>query len=227
MAGIEAGRDENYARAGFGNRMGFGERPALLIVDLNLGMTDPRSPMAMELDEVIAANVRLIQAARAKKVPVVYSTNRYQKGCWDAGIRLKKMKKMSIYEEGTGFSEIDERVKPLLSDHVIVKKYSSAFWGTGLASLLVSMNVDTVIITGTATSGCVRASAMDCINSGFYTSVVEEAVGDRSPVAHAQNLFDIGQKMADVISLQESLNYIGTRIDLPHLNSRGSSLDET
>ncbi len=206
---IEADRDTKYERAGFGHRMGFGQRPALLVIDLNLGMTDIRSPLAMELDSVIAANVRLLKAAREKGIPVVYSTNRYEKGSWDAGIRLKKMTKMSIYEEGTGYSEIDERVKPLPSEHVIVKKYSSAFWGTGLASLLVSMGVDTVIITGTATSGCVRASAMDCINSGFYTSVVREAVGDRSPAAHAQNLFDIDQKMADVISLEEALAYLG------------------
>lgn len=204
----EADRDTIYKRAGFGQRMGFGQRPALLVIDLNLGMTDPKSPMGSDLSTTVEATKQILTVAREKGIPIIYTTNKYEKGCWDAGIRLKKKANAHIYEEGTGYSEIDERVKPLSGEHLIIKKYSSPFFGTGLASFLVAKGVDTVIITGVSTSGCVRAGATDCVSSGFYTIVVREAVGDRSASAHAQNLFDIDQKIGDVVSLEEALNYL-------------------
>jgi len=206
----EKDRDALYKKFGFGHRMGFGQRPALLIVDMYRGATDPKSPLYTELSSVIEAIKQILSVARDKGIPVVYSTTQYEKGCSDAGLRPKKITNIRIFEEGTGYSEIDDRLKPLADEPIIRKKTASAFFGTPLTSVLVSKGVDTVIITGEATSGCVRAAAIDSFAYNFHTIVVREAVGDREASAHAQNLYDMDMKYADVVSLKEVLNYLSS-----------------
>lgn len=200
---------EFYQQAGLGSSAGFGQRPALLIVDFCYGMTDLASPLGMDTSEAIAATLEIQKLCREKGFPVVYTTVRYTKGCKDGGAFLKKIPSLRLFEEGAGhWSDIDERIPALPHEPVLVKRFASAFFGTNLASLLTAERVDTVIVTGSTTSGCVRASALDALQSGFMVIVPNEAVVDRAPAPHEANLFDLNAKYADVISLGGTLEYL-------------------
>ena len=126
----------------------------------------------------------------------------------DAGLWAIKMKGTLTLKAGTPAVEIDERLDMRPTDSLLVKKYASCFFGTDLVSRLLVRQVDTLIITGCTTSGCVRASAVDACQIGFRPMVVREAVGERSQAAHEQSLFDLNAKYADVVSLDETLNYL-------------------
>lgn len=198
-----------YRSRGFAQRVGFGVRPALLIVDFIKGFTDLRSPLAAKLDKEIAATKKLLQAARKRKLPIAFTTVEYDAGFRDAGVFIKKIPSLAVLRKGAPWVEVDDRLKPRANEHVLVKKYASAFFGTALASTLTAAGVDTLIITGCTTSGCVRASAVDGCQYGFRTIVVEEAVGDRAEAPHLANLFDINAKYGDVVTLAETLAYLG------------------
>lgn len=197
-----------YKNRGFVGRVGFGSRPALLIIDFIRAFTDLSSPLASNLDAEVAATGRLLEAARSMGLPIAFTTVEYDEGFRDAGVFIKKVPSLSVLRKGTPLVEIDERLKPLPGEHILVKKYASAFFGTSLASTLTAAGVDTVIIAGCTTSGCVRASAVDSCQHGFRTIVVREAVGDRAPQPHEANLFDIDAKYGDVVSLEEALAYL-------------------
>ena len=197
-----------YQKRGFMSRVGFGERPALLIVDFIKGFTDLQSPLASNLDAEIAATKQLLDLARAKGLPVHFTTTGYAEGGADAGVFIKKVPSLGVLKIGHEWLEIDERLAPLPNESIWLKKYASAFFGTALAATLTAARVDTLIVTGCTTSGCVRASAVDSCQNGFRTIVVREAVGDRAQGPHEANLFDLDAKYADVESLVDVVKYL-------------------
>lgn len=197
-----------YKRRGFAQRVGFGQRPALLIIDFIKAFTDLASPLASNLDAEIAATQQLLAEARRLNLPIAFTTVEYDEGFRDAGVFIKKVPSLSVLKKGSPMVEVDDRLSPLPNEHLLVKKYASAFFGTSLASTLTAAGVDTLIITGCTTSGCVRASAVDGCQYGFRTIVVKEAVGDRAPEPHEANLFDIDAKYGDVVTLEEALGYL-------------------
>jgi len=199
---------EFYQKRGLAGRVGFGKRPALLIVDFIVGFTDLSSPLALNLDSEVEATRRLLEVAREKRIPIFFTTIEYDEGYRDAGVFIKKIPSLSVLQKGSRMTEVDERIRPRPDEHVISKKYASAFFGTSLASTLTASRCDTVLITGCTTSGCVRASAVDSCQYGFHTIVVREAVGDRAQGPHEANLFDIDAKYGDVVSLSEALEYL-------------------
>ena len=197
-----------YKNRGFAQRVGFGQRPALLIIDFIKAFTDLASPLASNLDAEIAATPHLLAEARRLNLPIAFTTVEYDEGFRDAGVFIKKVPSLSVLKKGSPMVEVDDRLSPLPNEHLLVKKYASAFFGTSLASTLTAAGVDTLIITGCTTSGCVRASAVDGCQYGFRTIVVKEAVGDRAPEPHEANLFDIDAKYGDVVTLEEALGYL-------------------
>jgi nicotinamidase-related amidase len=199
---------EFYQKRGLAGRVGFGKRPALLIVDFIVGFTDLSSPLASNFDSEVEATRRLLEVAREKRIPIFFTTIEYDEGYRDAGVFIKKIPSLSVLQKGSRMTEVDERIRPRPGEHVISKKYASAFFGTSLASTLTASRCDTVLITGCTTSGCVRASAVDSCQYGFHTIVVREAVGDRAQGPHEANLFDIDAKYGDVVSLSEALEYL-------------------
>jgi nicotinamidase-related amidase len=199
---------EFYKRRGLAARVGFGSRPALLVIDLIRAFTDLSSPLASNLDSEVAATRRVLDAARRLDLPIAFTTVEYDEGFRDAGVFIKKVPSLSVLRKGTPMVEVDKRLAPRPNEHVIVKKYASAFFGTALASTLTAAGVDTLLITGCTTSGCVRASAVDACQHGFRTIVVKECVGDRAIEPHEANLFDIDAKYGDVVSLEEALTYL-------------------
>jgi nicotinamidase-related amidase len=206
---------EEYARLrkefqdkGFGARVGFGQRPALLAVDFITGFTDLRSPLAGDLDNQLAATNALLDPARAAGIPVIFSTVAYDAELQEAGIWVRKIPANSWLVEGSEWVQVDGRLNQRPNETTLVKKYASCFFGTDLAARLISRRVDTLIITGCTTSGCVRATAVDACSHGFHTIVVEDAVGDRAALPHAASLFDIDAKYGDVVGLEETLAYL-------------------
>lgn len=197
-----------FAERGFGLRMGFGERPAVVVVDFVNGFTDPSMPLGAEVGPQIAATVRLLDAAREAGVPIFYTVIYYEPDMADAGVWRLKQAGLKSLQAGTPAVELDPRLGRRDGEQVIVKKYASAFFGTDFLSRLNSSRVDTLLITGCTTSGCVRATAVDAVQSGIRPIIIEEAVGDRAEAAHRQSLFDLGQKYADVVSLDEALAYV-------------------
>lgn len=203
-------RDEKLFRErGFNRRMGFGENPALVIIDMQKGFTNPQSALGSNLDSQIEATVPLLEVAHRRGIPVFFSTCAYDDpDLKDAGVWYNKIKGLETLRAGTENVKIDERLDMRRGDTLLTKRYASCFFGTDLVSRLASSRVDTLIITGCTTSGCVRATAVDSCQSGFRPIVVREAVGDRSVAAHEQSLFDLDAKYADVLSLTEVLPYL-------------------
>ena len=194
---------------GFGGRGGFGHRPALIVVDMTLGFTDPESPLACDL-EVPVENIRgLLKAARDAEIPVVFTTVAYRESDkLTAAAFIDKVPALLTLEAGSRWAEIDPRIAPLDSEPVLNKLFASAFYGTGLPSLLAAAGVDTLIVTGASTSGCVRATAVDALQYGYRPVIPREAVGDRNPEAHGANLYDMDAKYGDVIPVNEALRYL-------------------
>jgi len=197
-----------YEKAGLGQAVGRGERPAVLVVDFSCGFTDPECRLGAELTAEVEATRTLLDTARAKGLPVVFTTIGFEASGKDGALWLKKVPALGDLELGGRWVEIDPRLERREDETVIVKKGASAFFGTNLASILVSQAVDSVILCGATTSGCIRASAIDLLQYGFPTVVPRDCVGDRAQAPHEANLFDIQAKYADVVSLQEALDYI-------------------
>jgi maleamate amidohydrolase len=194
---------------GFHGRAGFGLRPALLVIDVNVGFTDPESPLACDLTGVVVAIQRLLGEARAAGLPVVYTTVSYDEGDrLAAAAFIDKIPALLTLEAGSRWVEIDPRIAPLPDEPVLNKLFASAFFGTPLSSLLTAAGCDGVIVTGASTSGCVRATVVDALQHGFRPVVPREAVGDRNPAAHEANLYDIDTKYGDVVSLDEVVAHL-------------------
>jgi maleamate amidohydrolase len=199
-----------YQRAQLGHKLGYGKRPAVAVIDFQIGFTAPeRSPLAGNLDAEVAATNRVIAAARKKNTPVIFTVAGYDPHRQDdAGLWPEKVPSLRLLTLGSELVELDPRLDRKPEDLVIVKKYASGFFGTYLASTLTMKTVDTLIITGCTTSGCVRATVMDALAHGFRPIVPVEAVGDRAQEPHEANLFDIGSKYGDVVPVNEVIEYL-------------------
>jgi maleamate amidohydrolase len=194
---------------GFHGRAGFGDRPALVVVDVNRGFTDPASPLVCDLDECVAAISRLLEAFRGAGLPVVFTTVVYDEfGKQAAAVFIEKVPALLVLEPGSKWVEIDPRIAPAEGEPVLSKHFASAFFGTTLASVLASEGCDSVVVTGASTSGCVRATALDAMQHGYRVVIPREAVGDRNRAAHEANLYDLDTKYADVVSLDETLAHV-------------------
>jgi maleamate amidohydrolase len=202
---------EFFRERGFGLKIGFGQRPALLVIDMVKAFTNPAMMLGANLDAQIEAISPLLGVAHSRGIPVIFSTVMYHESDFkDAGIWALKQKGVVTLKAGTEGVDVDPRLDFRAGDDLLVKKYASCFFGTDLVSRLMSRQVDTLIIAGCTTSGCVRATAVDAVQTGLRPMVVREAVGDRSEAAHAQSLFDLDAKYADVVSLEETLQYLRT-----------------
>ena len=201
---------QNYAKGGFGHRLVPGANPALLIIDFVEAYLSKRSPLYAGVESAQAAAVRLLQAARSASLPIVHTNVEYQTGGRDGGVFFRKIPALKCFERGAypEWAAFAHGLEPVDGETVITKQYASAFFGTPLASLLTSLGIDTLIIAGLSTSGCVRASAVDCCQYGFIPLVVRDAVGDRAREPHEANLFDLQAKYAEVVSLETACDYI-------------------
>lgn len=197
-----------YERAGLGGRLSPGVRPAVVVVDLIRAFTDPQHPLGSDMDDEIAATRRLLDVARAGHVPVALTTIAYAPGLTDAGLWVHKVPALQTLELGSDWVEVDSRLGARPEEPVIVKKGASALFGTNLAALLASWRVDTVLLCGATTSGCVRATAVDLLQSSYPALVVRQCVGDRVTAQHQASLIDMEAKYADVIELDEALELI-------------------
>lgn len=194
---------------GFHGRAGFGRRPALIVIDVNVGFTDPGSPLVCDLDDVVAAIQRLLREARRVGLPVVYTTVAYTEGDKrTAAAFIDKVPALLTLAAGSRWVEIDPRIAPQEGEPVLNKLFASAFFGTALSSFLAASGCDSLIVTGASTSGCVRATVVDALQHGYRPIVPREAVGDRNPAAHEANLYDIDAKYGDVVSLDDVLAHL-------------------
>jgi maleamate amidohydrolase len=208
MSDWQHGTRLDYERKGFAGRSGYGRSPVLLIVDFINGFTDPTSPLGGDFASELNATRQLQDAFRRAGLPIAYTTITYGPDLREAGVFIKKVPSLAILQRGSPLVEVDDRIRPRPGERIIDKKYASAFFGTDLDGHLRSLGVDTVIMAGCTTSGCIRASAIDSLQYGYHTVVVREAVGDRAPGPHEANLFDIDAKYADVVSLWDALDYL-------------------
>ena len=198
-----------FKKRGFGRTIGFGERPAIVVIDIIRAFTDPKLPLGANLDEVIAQTNRILGPARAASVPIFYSSVAYEdRDLRDAGIWALKMGGVMTLRAGTPEVEVDKRLGRRSDEPIIMKKYASVFFGTDLVTRLHTLKIDTLILTGCTTSGCVRATAVDGLQYGLRVMVPKEAVGDRAVPAHDQSLFDLNAKYADVVPIDDVLAYL-------------------
>ncbi len=203
--------EDNYKNV-WGNKVGFGGKPALLVIDFLKGYTTEGSPLyAPGVIDAVRESVPLIAAARKHGIPVIHTRVLYNAKTFnDGGMWVKKAPVLECLIEGNELANFHDDVLPLDSETIIIKQYASAFFGTSLIATLNAMNVDTVLMAGCTTSGCIRATAVDTVQYGFRPIVIEDCVGDRHEDPHNANLFDIGNKYGDVVSRQEVLDYLDT-----------------
>jgi maleamate amidohydrolase len=187
----------------FGGQAGFGERPAVVVVDLNRGFTDPTSPLACDLDDVLVQTRRLLDHVRGR-MPVIFTTVVYdQVGEAAAAVFLRKVPALGLCRPGTPWVEIDPRLGRRDDEPILAKAHASAFFGVPLASLLADR--DTLVVCGASTSGCVRATVVDAMQHGLSPIIPRECVGDRSPRAHEQALDDMAGRYGDIVGVDEAI----------------------
>ncbi|WP_407525909.1 isochorismatase family protein [Methylobacterium oryzisoli] len=194
---------------GFGRRVGPGRRPALLVVDLTRAFTAPETSLGADMAPAIDETNRLLDAAHAAGIPVHLSTIAYDDPSTQSGVWRDKITGLDALILGSEGVDQDPRLRRAPSDRILVKRFASCFFGTTLADDLRAGGVDTLIIAGCTTSGCVRASAVDACSHGFRTIVAREATADRLQDAHAQSLIDIDLKYGDVMPVDDIVAYLG------------------
>lgn len=191
--------DRDYRQAGFGARLGWGRRPALLIVDFCMAYLDPASPLYAGVEAARDSAARLLAAARSARLPILHSEVRFMRGGADGGVFYRKVPALKAFDAGSPLARPPAILAPRADEIVVTKQYASAFFGTSLAATLTALGVDTLVIAGVSTSGCVRATAVDACQHGFVTFVCRDAVGDRDARPHEANLFDLQAKYAEVV----------------------------
>jgi maleamate amidohydrolase len=214
-----------YDRAGFGRRVERGARPAMVVVDFTYGFTDPQYPTASDMSAPVAATARLLAAFRERGLPVVFTTIAYDDGQLASLAWLKKATGMRALRLGTRLVKVDGRLTRGQDEHLVVKTGASAFFGTDLAAYLASCQVDTLIVTGATTSGCVRATVVDAVQYGYPTLVPADCVADRAQGPHEANLFDMNEKYGDVVDSGDVLSYLAT-LPWPRAQHRPSPTSE-
>lgn len=203
--------DDDYAAAGFDGRLEFGKRPALVVVDVCMAYLDPASPLYAGVEDALASNIRLVDAARTAGVPVIFTRVLYSANGADGGLFYRKVPALKAYLPGDPLGDFPAGFGPRGDEVLVTKQYASAFFGTSLAATLTAMRIDTVAITGFSTSGCVRATALDALQHGFIPYVVRDACGDRAPGPHESSLFDLQAKYAEVVSEAELIELISSQ----------------
>ncbi|MCY6383703.1 isochorismatase family protein [Hoeflea prorocentri] len=198
--------EENYRRA-YGNRIGFGKKPALIMIDLVRAYFDPDCELYADVDDTLASAVRLRDAAREAGVPVIYTNVVYLPDGSNGGRFFQKARPLRNFTAGNPMARWADGLEVGEGELVISKQYASAFFGTSLAPTLTSWGIDTLVHTGVSTSGCVRATCVDCCSYGFIPIIAREAVGDRHHAPHEANLFDMDAKYGDVVGEKDVLDY--------------------
>jgi maleamate amidohydrolase len=201
----------DYSRAGFSRSVGFGARPAVLIVDMCRAYFEPDSPLFAGVPEVVDACRRVVDAARSAGAPVLWTRVEFEPGGSDGGVWYRKVGALSCFDRGNPLGEWVGDLRPADGEVVVTKRHASGFFDTALAEALYTSGADTVIIGGVSTSGCVRATATDASAYNFVPIVVRQAVGDRNPQVHEANLFDLHAKYADVVDEEVVLDALRTR----------------
>lgn len=199
----------NYARA-YDTRVGFGNRPALLLVDFCHAYFAPECDLFAEVDDALASALRVRNAARQAGVPVILTNVVYHPSAIDGGRFFEKAAPLRHFIAGSPYGAFAPGLEPRDDELVVSKQYPSAFFGTSLASTLTSLGIDSVLLTGLTTSGCIRATCVDAMSHGFRTAVIADACGDRHPAPHEANLFDMNAKYADVVGEAEVVAYLGS-----------------
>jgi maleamate amidohydrolase len=199
--------EQSYA-GDFRGHLSFGTRPALLVVDAVQGYIDPAAPIYAGVEHAIPVIAQLLDAARRARLPVIYTVVKYRADGADGGLFWKKLPALRAFVDGSPFATIPAAISPRPNELVLTKRYASAFFGTTLATDLASRRVDTLVIAGFSTSGCVRASALDALQHGYIPFVVQDACGDRYSVPHEANLFDLQAKYAEVVGADKVIELI-------------------
>jgi len=207
----------DYLEAGFNRRLGFGRSPALIVVDFCKAYLVEDSPLYAGVEGALASTMRVLEASRQAGIPRIFTEVQYEPGGADGGVFYRKVGALASFDRGNPLAELPPELARLPGEVMVTKQYASAFFGTSLAATLTSQGVDTLIVTGVSTSGCVRATALDACQYGFVPIVVSDAVGDRDQRVHDANLFDLDAKYADVVTEAEALTY------LDGLSTRSSS----
>jgi maleamate amidohydrolase len=207
MANEISDLNANYAAA-FDGHLPFGKRPALIIIDFVMAYLEKSSPLYAGVEDALASNERLLAAARMAGIPVIFTNVVYTPGGADGGIFYRKIPALKIFERGSPLGEFPPSLQPREGELVISKQYASSFFGTHLGATLTAMGIDTLLISGLSTSGCVRATALDACQHGFLPFVVRDACGDRHPGPHESSLFDLQAKYAEVISEAEAITHL-------------------
>jgi len=202
--------EENYAKGGFTKKLEPGKRPALLLIDFVNAYLFQNSPLFANVEAARLASVELLKQARKAGIVVIHTNVSFQRGGRNGGVFFRKVPALACFEEGADptLGAFGAGLEPGAGETVITKQYASAFFGTSLSSTLTSAGIDTVLIAGVSTSGCVRATAVDACQHGFIPIVVREAVGDRAPGPHEANLFDLQAKYAEVKALADVTDYL-------------------
>lgn len=201
--------ESNYSGT-FDSKIGFGKRPALILIDFVQAYFDPSCELYADVQEELDSAIRVREAAMssAADIPIIFTNVVIDPSHRNAGRLIEKLAPLKNFVEGNPMGAWPDGLQPGSNELVISKQYPSAFFGTSLASTLTANNIDTLIITGLTTSGCVRASCVDCISHGFIPIVVRDACGDRHEGPHNANLFDMNAKYADVLSEDEVIEYL-------------------
>jgi maleamate amidohydrolase len=202
----------DYAMAGFGNSLTPGKRPALILIDFARAYFDPASPLYAGVEPVRSVAAALRDAAVVASVPVIFTRVEYVAGdpARDGGIFYRKIAALKCFDRGNPLGDFTPELAPRGDDRVITKHFPSAFFSTGLAEQLHAEGIDTLVITGLSTSGCVRATAVDALCHGFVPLVVEDAVGDRDAAVHAANIFDLRAKTAEIVIASDIETYFAS-----------------
>lgn len=203
---------DDYKQAGFGSALNFGTRPALLVIDVVQAYLVPGSPLyAPAFQAALESNQRLVLAARQAGVPVIFTGVEYGAHGLDGGLFYRKVGALKCFLKGSPLGQFPPSLQPASDEVVVLKQYASAFFGTSLVATLNSLRIDTLMITGFSTSGCVRATALDALQHGFIPFVVSDACGDRDPKPHESNLFDLQAKYAQVINEDQGMELLKSR----------------
>lgn len=202
--------EDHYGDRAFGGSVGLGAKPALLVIDLINAFTDPATDLGADVSGVLDRTADLLEAFREAGLPRYFTTVAFEESYGDAGRFIEKVPALRELRLGSDAVEVDDRVAPVGDERVVLKKYASAFFGTDLETELTTHRVDTLVLAGVTTSGCVRATAVDSLQHGYRTIVPADAVGDRAEGPHRANLFDIDAKYGDVVETDDVLAEVGS-----------------
>ena len=205
--------EQLYSEHDFGAEVGMGERPALIIIDLINAFTDPKTDLGSDVEGVLDRTKTLLEVFRERDLPRYFTTIAFEESYGDAGRFIEKVPALRELRLGTESVAIDDCIAPIDDERVIVKKYASAFFGTDLETELTTHSVDTLVLAGVTTSGCIRATAVDSLQHGYRTIVPADAVGDRADGPHKANLFDIDAKYGDVVETEGIVELLEERFD--------------